>query len=304
MKVLKAIGAAILAAATVLGGVGSFAQWAGIEFTGVVGAIVGAAPAWLPIASLLLGILAGYIIKGSIDAKKSAELEKRPTQEQMDAALAERDARVADLERNAPSSKPQPDPNPLGLSPLALDVYRKLEPCDMEALERLCCASVFGSDGKPRRPLIFQMADHSLARINLDCASLERLAEAGAVRIYDADDRQIVGTNVLHGKVVEVEDGVKANPGSLTFKLAEGDACFSPRPVDWGTDSFVAKGLFGIDFGVAEFTRAGKEIAGTLCGLREPRGLRDYIRDEYAGGMVRSRHRFSYVDESGEIKRP
>lgn len=63
MKVAKAIGAAIIAIATVLGGVGSFAQWAGIEFNGAVGAAIDAAPAWLPAASLLLGVLIGWNAK-------------------------------------------------------------------------------------------------------------------------------------------------------------------------------------------------------------------------------------------------
>ncbi len=68
MKVLKAIGSAVLAVAAVLGGVGSFAQWAGIEFSGVVGTAIDAAPAWLPAASLILGVLIGW------NAKKRHEL--------------------------------------------------------------------------------------------------------------------------------------------------------------------------------------------------------------------------------------
>lgn len=113
MRVLKAIGAAILATASILGGIGSFAQWAGIEFTGVVGVVVGAAPAWLPIASLLFGILIGWNAKKWQESKRLkardeevselqnqvAELEKRPTQEQLDAALAEKDAVIEEQER-------------------------------------------------------------------------------------------------------------------------------------------------------------------------------------------------------------
>lgn len=101
MRVLKAIGAAILATASILGGIGSFAQWAGIEFTGVVGAVVGAAPAWLPIASLLFGILIGWNAKKWQAANSVADLEKRPTTEQMDAAIAEKDAVIAELRETA-----------------------------------------------------------------------------------------------------------------------------------------------------------------------------------------------------------
>lgn len=109
MRVLKAIGAAILATASILGGIGSFAQWAGIEFTGVVGVVVGAAPAWLPIASLLFGILIGWNAKKWQESKRLkardeevselqnqvAELEKRPTQEQLDEEIEREEAEHA-----------------------------------------------------------------------------------------------------------------------------------------------------------------------------------------------------------------
>ena len=48
MKLLKALGAVIVGAASILGGFGTFAQWAGIEFGGAAGVVIGAAPAWLP----------------------------------------------------------------------------------------------------------------------------------------------------------------------------------------------------------------------------------------------------------------
>lgn len=48
MKLLKALGAVIVGAASILGGFGTFAQWDGIEFGGAAGVVIGAAPAWLP----------------------------------------------------------------------------------------------------------------------------------------------------------------------------------------------------------------------------------------------------------------
>ena len=64
MKLLKALGAVIVGAASILGGFGTFAQWAGIEFGGAAGVVIGAAPAWLPIASFAFGIALGWFARG------------------------------------------------------------------------------------------------------------------------------------------------------------------------------------------------------------------------------------------------
>lgn len=196
------------------------------------------------------------------------------------------------------------DQNPLGLSTLALDTYKKMEPCDIKAFKQLCCVSIFGDDEKPSRPLVFDVNSHRLSSINLDHSSLERLNEIGAIKILDVDDREIVGTNGLKGKIKEIEEGVEANPGGLILRLAEGKDGFTPRPVTWGAGRYSPDGLFGVDFGVVEFTHAGKEIASKLNDFKEPRGLRDYIKESYADGIVKSKYNFSYLTEDGEIQRP
>lgn len=67
------------------------------------GAILGAlGPAWhivQPFAVFAVGALVGFAVSNAINHRKIAVLSKRPTQEQMDEAIAAKEAEIAELKR-------------------------------------------------------------------------------------------------------------------------------------------------------------------------------------------------------------
>lgn len=71
---------------------------AGAALPGFVEAAMQYSSIWLPLLGLACGTLIGWNAKKRSTSQRMAELENRPTQKQMDDALAEKDARIAKLE--------------------------------------------------------------------------------------------------------------------------------------------------------------------------------------------------------------
>lgn len=91
MKALKAIGGLIVGTATVFGVVLQGLEYTGVPFDGVIAGLAGYSRIWLPIASLLLGIMLGYTARGWAsgispktrkDPKRERELERQREEEQ------------------------------------------------------------------------------------------------------------------------------------------------------------------------------------------------------------------------------
>ena len=76
----------------------------------------------------------------------------------------------------------------------------------------------------------------------------------------------------------------------------------SVRPVriNFGTDRYVADGVYGADLGIASFTSLGRELASECAALEPPLRMREYLEDAYSAGLRESRHHFRRVsDEEG-----
>ena len=217
----------------------------------------------------LLGFLVScYKSAPELAAKDAeiAELEKRPTQEDVDELrhqLSARDAEIAALR----SAK----------VPTRLDIAKStLGDEGMRAFRALCAASTY-VDGVPSRPLVFSMSDEKLSAIGLSRDLLLLMEEADVIRLSD-----FVKFDLAGGTTVEVR----------------------PVRLTWGTDIFVANGLYGADLGIASLTSLGSELAVECAALNPPLGMVGYIKDAYSAELRESRHHFRCLTKDGELRTP
>lgn len=248
MRVLKAIGAAILATASILGGIGSFAQWAGIEFTGVVGVVVGAAHAWLPIASLLFGILIGWNAKKWQESKRLkardeevselqnqvAELEKRPRQEQLDDALAEKE-------------------------------IEQREPLET-AFAVVCSTCLVDARGGLVDPLLFDTENRHLGIIGLDRNSVKELEDLGLIRKREnlAPNRDVIKAEDLNSPLIHIADGVEIESDTVIYRFKSGDETFNRNRQQWKPAGKWGGICHVVDLGIYEFTSRGRRKAESM----------------------------------------
>ena len=294
--VLKAVGGFIVGATGVLG-------WLNVtpEMVGQT-AYDALYLAW-PVVMFAGGVLSGWGItsiyyKKKLDAKvdeikvqlraKDAELEKRPTQDDLNELKIQLRAKDAEIEA-LKSAK----------TPTRADSARATLGGDgLKAFGALCAASTY-VDGVPSRPLVFGMSDEKLSTIGLDSRSLLLMEEAGVIRLSEADERELVGTNARR-EPTDIGYGVTACADFVRFDLAGGKSVeVNPVRLTFGTDRYVATGLYGADLGIASFTSLGNELAAEYAALNPPLGIVGYIEDAYSANLRESRHHFRGLKEDG-----
>ena len=241
------------------------------------------------------GVIVGLLIRGYIDKNKLAakdaeisELEKRPTQDDLNelkVQLRAKDAEIAALK----SAK----------MPNRLDIARATLGDDgLKAFRALCAASTYVS-GAPSRPLVFSMNDEKLSIIGLDSRALLLMEEAGVIRLSEADERELVGTNARK-EPTDIGYGVTACADFVRFDLAGGKSVeVKPVRLTFGTDIYISTGLYGADLGIASFTSLGTELAAEYAALNPPLGIVGYIEDAYSANLRESRHHFRGLKEDG-----
>lgn len=241
------------------------------------------------------GIIIGLAIRGRIDRKQIAakdaeiaDLRERPTQDDLNGLkiqLRAKDAEIAALK----SAK----------MPTRLDIARAtLGDEGLKAFRALCAASTYVGD-VPSRPLVFSMSDEKLHAIGLDSRSLLLMEEAGVIRLSEADERELVGTNARRDPT-DIGYGVTACADFVRFDLAGGKSVeVKPVRLTFGTDRYVATGLYGADLGIASFTSLGVELAAEYAALNPPLGIVGYIEDAYSANLRESRHHFRGLKEDG-----
>lgn len=243
MKLLKALGAVIVGAASILGGFGTFAQWAGIEFGGAAGVVIGAAPAWLPIASFAFGIALGWFARGK---------------------------------RSGGETDSVPDSNPLGLSPLALDVYGKLDQPQIDAFKRLCSTCLVDYEGKEMEPLIIDPKADEMSIIGLNERDIEVLCDAGLAKKLEHYDRMHEVVPGYDTARKHLQTGRKPDPATSVYEFRSGRirvACpveQIPTKGRYSNDAYIK------DMGVVAFTVQGREIARKL-GVETCDRIEDYL---------------------------
>lgn len=224
---------------------------------------------------------------------KDAELKKRPTKEDVDELkdqLRAKDAEIAALK----SAK----------VPTRLDIAKStLGDEGMRAFRALCAASTY-VDGVPSRPLVFSMSDGKLSAIGLSRELLLLMEEADVIRLSEMDERELVGTNARK-EPTDIGYGVTACADFVKFDLAGGSSVeVKPVRLTFGTDRYVATGLYGADLGIASFTSLGSELAAEYAALNPPLGIVGYIDDAYSAKLRESRHHFRSLKEDGELRTP
>ncbi len=252
---------------------------------------------WLPwvspIVYVAVGGVLGYLICGVLHKREIAELEKRPTQsevEELRHQLSARDAEIAALR----SAK----------VPTRLDIAKStLGDEGMRAFRALCAASTY-VDGIPSRPLVFSMSDGKLSAIGLSRDLLLLMEEADVIRLSEMDEREVVGSQACETPV-DIGCGITACSDFVKFDLA-GGTTVEVRPVrlTWGTDIYVANGLYGADLGIASLTSLGRELAVECAALNPPLGMVGYIKDAYSAELRESRHHFRHLTKDGELRTP
>ena len=250
------------------------------------------------VLACLLCYLAGFLVScyrvaeraPELDVKDAeiAELEKRLTREDVDelkVQLRAKDAEIAALR----SAK----------VPTRLDIAKAtLGDEGLKAFRALCAASTYVGD-VPSRPLVFSMNDEKLSTIGLDGESLLLMEEAGVIRLSEADERELVGTNARK-EPTDIGYGVTACADFVKFDLAGGKSVeVKPVRLTFGTDIYIATGLYGADLGIASFTSLGAELAAEYAALNPPLGIVGYIEDAYSSKLRESRHHFRSLKEDG-----
>ena len=220
-----------------------------------------------------------------------AELEKRPTQREVDGLrqqLSARDAEIVSL-RSARA-----------LTPLEI-LKARLGEDGVSAFRSLCAASTY-ADGRPARPLVFDLDDAKLKAVGLTARMVQHMADVGAIRLVASDERELVGSDACP-EMVDLGDGVSASASTVRFSLAGGE-CVEVGPVrmSWGTDVFIVDGrLSGADLGIASFTEEGAELAAECAAAKPPFGMGGYIEKAYSEEMRVSRNRFRCLTEDGDL---
>lgn len=235
----------------------------------------------------------GYRRQVAVKDVEIAELEKRPTKKDVDELeqrLAAKDAEITALK--------------IARVPTRLDIAKStLGDEGMRAFRALCAASTY-VDGIPSRPLVFSMSDEKLLAIGLSRDLLLLMEEADVIRLSEMDEREVVGSQACETPV-DIGCGVTACSDFVKFDLA-GGATVEVRPVrlTWGTDIYVANGLYGADLGIASLTSLGSELAVECTALNPPLGMVGYIKDAYSAKIRESRHHFRYLTKDGELRTP
>lgn len=263
-----------------------------------VGAVIGAAalvtviPIWPfvsqnPSGFIFTGLLL-LVTGGLVGAAITLVAAKGRTKRQIEARdriIAAKDAEIEALKRAKM-------PNRLDIAKTTLGGE------GLKAFRALCSASTY-VDGVPSRPLVFGMSDEKLHAIGLDSRSLLLMEEAGVIRLSEADERELVGTNARR-EPTDIGYGVTACSDFVRFDLAGGKSVeVKPVRLTFGTDRYVATGLYGADFGIASFTSLGAELAAEYAALNPPLGIVGYIEDAYSANLRESRHHFRGLKEDG-----
>lgn len=249
------------------------------------------------LSAAVAAIVVAFVMRRSERRKLAAkdaeieEMDKRPTQAEVDALISAKDAEIAALR----STKV---PTPLDMLKASLGDE------GIASFRALCTASTY-VDGKPARPLVFDLDDEKLSAIGLTEGAVRRMADAGAIRLAASDDRDLVGSNAC-AEMVDIGEGVAASSGAVRFSLAGGDVVeVAPVHLSHGTDFFVVDShLAGADLGIVSFTANGSELAAECASLKPPYGMDAYIAGAYSVDMRVSRHGFRCLTKEGELKRP
>lgn len=242
----------------------------------------------------LIGVVLGMLIRGHFAKKRIAELEKRPTREDVDELKGQLRAKDAEIAALRSAKVPTP-----------LDMLKtRLGEDGVSAFRALCAASTY-VDGVPARPLVFDLDDGKLKSIGLTAGKLRHMADVGAIRLAEADERKLIGTNACQ-KLVDLGEGVSGSSDKVEFRLADNEAIeVKPVHLNYGTDFLIVENnLSGADFGIASFTKEGAVLAAE-CGARKPPfGMDAYLEESYSVERRTSRHHFCYLSEDGKLVTP
>ena len=156
MKALKAIGGFIVGAASVFGAALQVLEYAGVPFNGAIAGLAGSSRIWLPVASLLLGIMLGYAARGLAERKTATP---RRTREDSRREKELERQREEESERRLRASIKQLEPSMKALMKVAV-----------EKGEAFSTKDDWGSSFIVREPFISQFLeaeyiDNGLARI-------------------------------------------------------------------------------------------------------------------------------------------
>lgn len=213
-------------------------------------------------------------------------------------------AKVDELESQISSKDAEIEALRSAKVPTRLDIAKStLGDEGMRAFRALCAASTY-VDGVPSRPLVFSMSDGKLSAIGLSRDLLLLMEEADVIRLSEMDEREVVGSQACETPV-DIGCGITACSDFVKFDLA-GGTTVEVRPVrlTWGTDIYVANGLYGADLGIASLTSLGRELAVECAALNPPLGMVGYIKDAYSAELRESRHHFRHLTKDGELRAP
>lgn len=169
-----------------------------------------------------------------------------------------------------------PDSNPLGLSPLALDVYGKLDQPQIDAFKRLCSTCLVDYEGKEMEPLIIDPKADEMSIIGLNERDIEVLCDAGLAKKLEHYDRMHEVVNGYDIARKHLQTGRKPDPATAVYEFRSGRirvACpveQIPTKGRYSNDAYIK------DMGVVAFTVQGREIARKL-GVETCDRIEDYL---------------------------
>lgn len=168
--------------------------------------------------------------------------------------------------------------NPLGLSKMTYDEYRKMEESDIDAFKKLCATCVAGYKRNETNPLIFSL-DYNLDILGLDRTSIERIQDLKLVSIAKDADRMM---EVIKGYHIAQEDiYYDREPYMISISYRFDNKTIRVNaPVVYVPNSgmFTSK-AFAKEYGIVSFTTQGKELSEAL-GVRVSPKIEDYLKTE------------------------
>ena len=234
MKALQVIGlivGIISGVFSIIGTVFGLMQSKGAEFYGFIGCLANSKSVWLPIASFAFGIAIGWFARGK---------------------------------RSGGETDSVPDSNPLGLSPLALDVYGKLDQPQIDAFKRLCSTCLVDYEGKEMEPLIIDPKADEMSIIGLNERDIEVLCDAGLAKKLEHYDRMHEVVPGYDTARKHLQTGRKPDPATSVYEFRSGRIRVACPVEQIPTKGVFSNDAYIKDMGVVAFTVQGREIARKL----------------------------------------
>lgn len=268
----------------------------------VISAVFGGAVVFIAYATLMSIKLGSNPCKAFDDLKRIDELKACKSLSDAAEQVGKLDSKCSELKRQLSARDAEIAALRSAKVPTPLDMLKaSLGDEGIASFRALCAASTY-ADGRPARPLVFDLDDAKLKAVGLTARMVQHMADVGAIRLVASDERELVGSDACP-EMVDLGDGVSASASTVRFSLAGGE-CVEVGPVrmSWGTDVFIVDGrLSGADLGIASFTEEGAELAAECAAAKPPFGMGGYIEKAYSEEMRVSRNRFRCLTEDGDL---